>query len=318
MKPLLRPGTTVVRRSARTLQVGTLPGCTVQVPDLPGTAAVLRLADGTRDLLTLATVARLPLPEITEAAARLHACGAVLDASQWDDVGGEALTTEARALAAENAPPAVLAERLRARASSSVEIVTDVASRPLAARLHRVLSESGLNATIGPVAAPTLVVVLSSGPCPREAFDVLSGAGVAHLPVVTECEGARIGPLVRPGTSPCVRCDDLDRTGGEPSWPFVLEQLGRPLARSSPLHPHGWDAVGGYALALHVATQVLAYADRLPAAAEGAVAVVTTSGGAPTYHPVALHPDCPCQILSTETGDVDGSGGVVRGVRMTA
>ncbi|QMW67325.1 hypothetical protein H4N58_05285 [Mumia sp. ZJ1417] len=318
MKPLLRPGTTVVRRTVHTLQVGTLPGSTILVDDLPGSATVLRLADGTRDLPTLAAVAGRPLPEIADAVRRLRACGAVVDAQEWDEIGGEALTTEARALVAANAPANDVVRRLHARGASSVEIVTDVPGRPLAARLHRILHESGLRATIGPVADPDLVVVLSSGPCPREAFDVLAGAGVAHLPVVTECDTARIGPLVRPGSSPCVRCDDLDRTGGEPGWLLVLEQLGQPLARSTPLHPHGWDAASGYALALHVATQVLAYADRVQAAAEGAVAVVSARGGAPTYHPVALHPDCACQILASETSGADGSGGVARGVRMTA
>jgi hypothetical protein len=318
MKPLLRPGTSVVRRSVRTLQIGTLPGCAIVVPDQPGATAVLRLADGTRDLPTLAAVARRPLAEVTDAVAYLSACGAVVDAEGWDEIGGQALMAEARARIVAREPAHEVVRRLHTRAATSVEIVCDLSTRALAARLHRVLTESGVRATVGAVAGADLVVVLSSGPCPREALDVLAGAGVAHLPVVAECDAARIGPLVRPGATPCVRCDDLDRTGGEPEWPLVLEQLAQPLAVSTPMYPHAWDALAGYALALHVAEQVVAYADGTEAAADGAVAVLTAGAEAPSYHPVALHTGCVCQILAAETSDVDGSAAVVRGVRMTA
>jgi bacteriocin biosynthesis cyclodehydratase domain-containing protein len=48
---------------------------------------------------------------------------------------------------------------------------------------------------------------------------------VAHLPVVLHGTSAEVGPLVQPGTGPCLRCLDLTRTDHDPGWPAVLAQL---------------------------------------------------------------------------------------------
>ncbi|MDD9348608.1 hypothetical protein [Mumia sp.] len=319
MKPLLRPGTSVVRRSARALQIGTVAGAALVVADRQGVAAVLRGADGTRDLDTIAATSQLPRAVVAQAAASLLEAGALLDARTWDDVGGAALMGEARALAACGESREQVADRLRARSAAPVEIVGDRLTEDLARRLGQILGEAGadLVGTIGAQGAPALVVVMSAGPSPREAFDVLTGEGVAHLPVVCEADRVRVGPLVRPGLTPCVRCDDVDRAGYEPTWPFVLEQLARPIAQAPATHPHALDTLTGYGVAVHLAGLVLAFCDGRPSAAEGAVQVLGPGVQVGAVTAVALQPDCPCQILTAGEG-FDPRVRVARGVRMTA
>ncbi|MGH1562129.1 hypothetical protein [Mumia sp. DW29H23] len=317
MKPLLRPGTTVVRRSARTLQIGTVPGASVVVADRPGVVAVLRGADGTRDLDTIAATSGQPRALVVEAASSLLEAGAVLDARTWDDVPGTPLVDEARALAARGWSRADVSAQMRARAAAAVEIASDTPTGDLADRLGEILSAAGVPAAQKPLEAPSLVVVLSAGPSPRDAFDVLTGGGVSHLPVVCEADRVRVGPLVRPGLTPCVRCDDVDRSGYEPSWPFVLEQLARPIAQATPSHPHALDTLTAYAVAVHLAHLVLAFCDGRPSPADSAVQLLGLAGHTASTTAVALQPDCPCQILTPGTA-FDPRVRVARGVRMTA
>ena len=236
MKPLLRPGTSVVRRSARALQIGTVTGAALVVADRPGVSAVLRGADGTRDLDTIAATSQQPRAVVAQAAASLLEAGALLDARTWDDVGGAVLVGEARALAASGEPRERVTDRLRARSTAPVEIVGDRQTEDLVRRLGQILGEAGADTTgtIGPQDAPDLVVVVSAGPSPREAFDVLTGEGVPHLPVVSEFDRVRVGPLVRPGLTPCVRCDDVDRAGYEPTWPSSNSSPARSPRRPRP------------------------------------------------------------------------------------
>lgn len=48
---------------------------------------------------------------------------------------------------------------------------------------------------------------------------------VPHLPVVFSDGGVDVGPLVRPGRGPCVRCVDLHRADADPAWPAMAAQL---------------------------------------------------------------------------------------------
>lgn len=48
---------------------------------------------------------------------------------------------------------------------------------------------------------------------------------VPHLAVVFDESGARVGPLVEPGTGPCLRCLDLSRRDADAAWPVIAAQL---------------------------------------------------------------------------------------------
>lgn len=81
--------------------------------------------------------------------------------------------------------------------------------------------------------APSLVVLTGHRAVTVDAGVRLLESGVAHLPVVSLGHRVVIGPLVRPGAGPCLRCLDLHRRDRDPAWPMVLAQLmaeGRPPA----------------------------------------------------------------------------------------
>ena len=74
-------------------------------------------------------------------------------------------------------------------------------------------------------ARPALVIVVEHAVADAAAADSLLAADIAHLSVVVGEAGATVGPLVVPGSGPCLRCLDLHRTDRDPAWPQVLAQL---------------------------------------------------------------------------------------------
>jgi bacteriocin biosynthesis cyclodehydratase domain-containing protein len=76
--------------------------------------------------------------------------------------------------------------------------------------------------------APHLAVVVGSGALDAERARPWMVRRVPHLPVVLHGTSAEVGPLVRPGRGPCLRCLDLARADLDPGWPAVLAQLAPP------------------------------------------------------------------------------------------
>lgn len=74
---------------------------------------------------------------------------------------------------------------------------------------------------------------------------------IPHLPVVFGDAGITVGPFVRPGAGPCLRCVDLHRTDADPAWPAMATQL-------HTLPPRGEDAIVSALVAARAATLVLA------------------------------------------------------------
>lgn len=75
---------------------------------------------------------------------------------------------------------------------------------------------------------PELVLLAPSAAEPDRALtDTLFREGRTHLVVRVEPDRAVVGPLVVPGQSPCVRCQDLTRVRMDPGWPHLLAQLCR-------------------------------------------------------------------------------------------
>jgi len=72
---------------------------------------------------------------------------------------------------------------------------------------------------------PEFAVLLAAWSVPPAAFQRYLSDGVPHLPVVFGDESVRLGPLVRPGRSACVRCLHLERRDRESAWPVVAAQL---------------------------------------------------------------------------------------------
>ncbi len=82
---------------------------------------------------------------------------------------------------------------------------------------------------------PELVVLAGSAAEPDRALtDTLFREGRTHLVVRLEPDRAVVGPLVLPGATPCVRCQDLSRVRLDPAWPHLLAQLCREPVAPAP------------------------------------------------------------------------------------
>ncbi|MCW2830786.1 MAG: hypothetical protein JWP31_1478, partial [Aeromicrobium sp.] len=199
-RPALRPGALLLRRDATHLQVGTSPG--IVLLDRPGLLRLLRLLDGSRDVTRLRDLVRERVPELTDEVGRLltelRALGVVVDAS-------------AHAVAPRRDAYEVGFEHGR----GSADLVATTTSILGAAGVLRVASTE-----------PDLLVVTSCGEPPRDVFERAGLLRLDHLPVVIDEDQVRIGPLVRPGRTPCMSCHDLHRTDWDPAWPALVHQLG--------------------------------------------------------------------------------------------
>ena len=84
-------------------------------------------------------------------------------------------------------------------------------------------------------AGPGLIVLAGKTAEPDRALtDALFRSGRPHLVVRLEPDRAVVGPLVIPGRSPCVRCQDLNRCRLDAAWPHLLAQLCREAVAAEP------------------------------------------------------------------------------------
>jgi hypothetical protein len=289
-RPALRPGAPLLRRDAGHLQVGTSPG--VVVPDRPGLLPLLRLLDGARDIARLVEVAAISIPELTlpvpEVVAELLAAGVVFDATAWSAPNRRGLDAEARHLALLGEDP----DRLRHRRTFGLALHHDAASRPLVEVVHDVLAASGVRRLDSP--DPDLLVVVSAGEPARSVFEDPIRRGLDHLLVVIDEDRVRIGPLVRPGRTPCVSCHDLHRADWDRAWPVLAHQLGRHTATMT---PPALSAVTTYAAGVEVAAEVLAHLDRRRSRLLGQCLVVGPGHSDRATWPLAFHHACTCDLL---------------------
>jgi hypothetical protein len=134
--------------------------------------------------------------------------------------------------------------------------------------------------------AATDLVVLADGPVPDPAL--LRAVAGPHLAVAVRDGVGVVGPLVLPGRTPCLGCDDRARAAADPAWPAVAAQLGRCRPAVAP-------ALAGATAAL-AAEQVLA-ALRVGEPAPpvlGAVLELDPRAGSLRRRARAWHPACGC------------------------
>ncbi|WP_137295433.1 hypothetical protein [Nocardioides dongxiaopingii] len=94
------------------------------------------------------------------------------------------------------------------------------------APLGVLLEDAGLTVTRSDP-LPDLYVVATPGPLPRAVVDGWVGEGAPHLVVAGTSRpgGLRVGPLVEPGTTACLRCVDAHEATHDPRRPLLVEQL---------------------------------------------------------------------------------------------
>ncbi|WP_146900228.1 ThiF family adenylyltransferase [Cellulomonas aerilata] len=140
---------------------------------------------------------------------------------------------------------------------------------------------------------PDVVVSVEHAVADAARARAMMAAEVVHLSVVVREGDVLVGPLVRPGSSPCLRCLDLHRTAADPAWPVVAAQLAasprqRAVAEESVL------AVVGGGLA---AAAVLAQLDGRPPAVVAASLEIALPDVVPRLRRWPVHPDCGCTGL---------------------
>jgi hypothetical protein len=110
------------------------------------------------------------------------------------------------------------------------------------ARIARVLAEAGSTVVDSPATGtrgmprPDVAVLVSHHvPDPLEHLAWLR-RDTAHLPVVFGERAVTIGPMVRPGISPCLACLEQQRADADPAWTAIGSQLwGREAAMDTAL-----------------------------------------------------------------------------------
>lgn len=158
-------------------------------------------------------------------------------------------------------------------------------------RLRDLLGAAGVAASGDtwpePPELPDLVLVCSTAPLARAVVDPWLADGTPHLPVCgTGRPGSlRIGPLVEPGVTACLRCVDAAEAVADPRRRLVVEQLAtRPAA---PVDP------ATLALALGwVVRDVAAYLDGRAPTTWSATVDIDRSPPVVTSWP--RHPECGC------------------------
>lgn len=133
---------------------------------------------------------------------------------------------------------------------------------PVADLVADLLTRSGLAAYLSGSADAdgADLIVLVGHQSPADTADLLRVSQPQLAVSASEGIGV-VGPLVRPGTSACLRCLDLARAERDPAWPLVLAQL---ASRSA--DPPACDPVLATAVAAQAAAMVVAFADGRPLA----------------------------------------------------
>lgn len=134
---------------------------------------------------------------------------------------------------------------------------------PRDAAVVAALRRAGYGAvTQGPMSdIPDLVVLAPVGEPDDSHATTLVRARVPHLLTGVRETTAVVGPLVLPGRSACLRCQDLNRADRDPAWPALAAQLrGRRPSRRG----QACDATLAVLAAGHAALQSLAFLDGDP------------------------------------------------------
>lgn len=286
MRPVLRPGMHVLRRDARTLQLGLeWPG----VAALQGTAsvrAVLDAVDGFRDapgVVLAAAATGVDVDEAREAIEALLDAGALVDEAIVKPRTVPDETWAAMWLLA--GPRDTARTILKRRQSTPVHVV---GSGQVAELIRALLKQEQLPLT--PALEDARVVVLAvDRELSRDVTDDAMRWGAPFLCVsIRELVGL-VGPFVVPGRTACLRCVDLSRADLDSCWRTIVQTANAtpPAAASCP--PSLVATTAGYA-----AQEVALWASgALPASCDHVVEIPHGLGEVQTvgYPP---HPQCGC------------------------
>lgn len=153
---------------------------------------------------------------------------------------------------------------------------------------------------------PDMVVLIEHGVADPVRSRPLMRDDVTHLPVLIRELDVMVGPLVRPGRGPCLRCLDLHRSDADERWPAVATQVAANPAS-------GTESVLSWFAAALTAHQTIATLDGRASALEGTSLEISATYPVPRQRTWTPHPSCGCAAASvlTEHADLPGQlGGV--------
>ena len=142
-----------------------------------------------------------------------------------------------------------------------------------------------------PDSRPDLAIIVAAHVIPPAFHGVWLRRDVPHLPVVFSESASVVGPVVEPGSGPCLLCLELHRRDADPSWPAIATQLlGRSGAAESP------------ALLLESAAEVCRiFAAQGSGSTNSSVTAksvrIEGASGARTWTEWAAHPGCGCRSI---------------------
>jgi len=168
-------------------------------------------------------------------------------------------------------------------------------------------------AHLGPERRPHLVVLTATPLVPAAAGRPWLARGIPHLPIACEHGRATLGPLVLPGHSACLTCQDLTRTDLDPRWAAAAARA----AAGPALSPATVDA-GALITPLVVALAGLVVAGWVDGAAPTAGVSTEVSLPWPTvvHRHWPVHPGCGCAEAAGAPAAMAPSAGT-RGVQDT-
>ena len=225
MRPLLRPGTHVLRRGGGQLQVGLDPGSALVLPDTAAVRTSLRLLAGSADEDAYPGTETLEL---------LAEHDSLIDERDLMPLlaGGGLPSPVTAALARSTGPALPTAHAARRRWRTETRSFGHPAGPALRASFVEVARTAGLlEAAARRVAPPDAGVLVGIGEPDRDLLDEWTRAGTPHL-LVRLTEGrAVVGPFVQPGSTACLRCLDAHCTDADPAWPLLVRQYSAASAR---------------------------------------------------------------------------------------
>ncbi len=287
MHPILLPGTHLLRRDSRTLQVGLDPAARVLLPDTP---ANRRVVMDPPPSATRAALGRHLLPDDTALRAAMPT-----DQGDPDDVW----VRHSLAATARRGVP-VTTEGVRVRVQPYGGRLSQLIAAELRSVLHRAALPAPRRLAPGPPprgrAPRELHVVVGVGEPSRARLDLHVEHGAPHL-LLRFVEGrALVGPFVVPGTTACLRCLDLHRTESDPAWPLLVEQYSRLTRQDRPDGvPEPVDAALAYVAMGWVAREVSAYLGGDGPATHSRVLTVSADLAEVAVQEYPPRTDCGCQ-----------------------
>lgn len=310
------------------VRIGMDPRWSVVLEDLSPSAAralatLPRGADDERSVRTAMRRESVPADEATAVLAHLRDARHLVpartpdspDATAWgllaDDGDGAAVLARRRSAAVRvcglGRLGAGIATTLAAAGVGRIELVDDApvtrhdlgpsgprlgdVGSPRAAAVARAMHDVAPGVQVLPAGdAVDLVVLVEQHVTDPAAHRPLVTDATAHLSVVAREASVLVGPLVRPGVTPCLRCLDLHRTDADPDWPALAAQL---ACRAGDAVETVLAAVAGPL----AAAQALAFLDGRTPTVEGATLEVALPDAVPRLARWTTHPACGCAGL---------------------